>query len=145
MVSFLISNVWTLSCLKEHLPLQSSFSRVSTKTQQLPWTGIMLLHKEKTWWFWQGFASSFENMPWNLLDSFVWKRREVISRFLMQENLLPAVYVGHELSCWQWGKETKGNLGYTTIISVALQWFIIMQNGVNCCSSAQKGLWDEDC
>lgn len=136
MVSFHISSIWALSCLKEHLPLQSSFSCASTKTQQLPWAVIMLLHRGLTWGFWPVFASSFENVPWNLLASFIWKRREVISSFLMQENLLAAVYGGHELSCWQWGKEMKGNLGYNTIIFIALQWFVTLQNGVNWCSPA---------
>lgn len=69
MVSFHISSVWALSCLREHLPLQSSFSCASTKTQQLPWAVIMLLHGGLTRGFWQVFASSFENMPWNLLGS----------------------------------------------------------------------------
>jgi len=50
-------------------------------------------------------------MPWNLLDSFIWKWREVISSFLMQENLLAAVYGEDELSRWWQGKKMKGNLG----------------------------------
>lgn len=51
---------------------------------------------------------------------------------------MAAVNGGHELSCWQWGKEMKGNLGYDTITFIALKWFIIVQNGVDCCSPASK-------
>lgn len=32
------------------------------------------------------FVPSFENMPWNLLDLLIWKKREVVSSFLMQEK-----------------------------------------------------------
>lgn len=79
-----------------------------------------------------------------MLDSVIWKRREVISIFLMQKNLLAAVYGGHEPSSWQGEKELKRNLSYNIIIFIALQWFIILQNGVKMLLTSLKGLGDKD-
>lgn len=62
----------------------------------------------------------------------------------MQKNLLAAVYSGHEPSSWQREKELKGNLSYNIIIFIALQWFIILQNGVKMLLTSLKGLWDKD-
>lgn len=68
MVSFHISSVWALRCLKKHLPFQSSSSRASSKTQQLPWAVIMLLHGGLTC----GFLAGFSNFILKYALEFAW-------------------------------------------------------------------------